>query len=278
MKKWIIVFISMLLIAAGIVYGPRLAKPIDPPRESLSAYQQLDRLSQDIYEMTKQEKYREAKDLIEELGVQFGKLKPPKGLPIESLNAITDTIVKAKRAFTAVKLQPQKLLWHALQLRLTIDSLTHEKQPLWKNYYNSYKEHISKMMLLAASRKKDEFAYAFTQNLQLYQTLKPALAVQASATDVEKLFSMYSFLIQEVRKPDYNWDAMVTVLQQLNILVDKLFIGKDEPAFAPGVYPDSPVLLITLLGSVLALSLGYAGWKKYKGEKYVIHRRKRDAP
>ncbi|WP_027417514.1 sporulation protein YpjB [Aneurinibacillus terranovensis] len=277
MKKTIIISVSLLLLVTGILYGPGMIrnKPIDPPQQTMSAYQKMDQLSQDIYQLTKEEKYSEAKQLIDGLGIMFAKTTPPKGLSIEALDTITETIVKAKRAFTMVKPDPSKLLWYSLQLRLTIDSLTHEEQPLWKNYYNAYKEHLNKMMLLAASHKQHEFAYAFAQNMQLYQTLKPALSVQASSQDMEKLLSIYSFFLKETRKVEYNWGDISNVLQELTALIDKIFLGKDESTLAMGVPPESPTILIALIGSILLPALSYVAWKKYKAEKKVRRYKKR---
>jgi sporulation protein YpjB len=279
-RKWIFIVGSVVFLCVAMYTGWSLfdkrASYAKVPEQTLSIYQKMDRLSQEIYQLTKDGKYSEAKKNLAELGVLFSEMKPPKGLSIEAINAISDTIIKAKRAFAAVQAEPNRLLWHALQARLVIDSLTHEKQPLWKNYYNSYQEHINKMMLLTAGRKTAEFSRAFAQNLQLYQTLKPAITVYASSQQVEILYSIYSFLLQETRKAEYNWEAISNALEELNRLVDRLFVGEDRSTFAPGIPPESPILIIALFASIVLTSLGYVGWKKYKAEQHAKKRKQRD--
>ncbi|AMA73550.1 MULTISPECIES: sporulation protein YpjB [Aneurinibacillus] len=270
-----VAFLFMALYTGWMVLGKRVSST-QVPEQTLSAYQRMDQLSQDIYQLTKEEKYSEAKQSLTELGVLFAETKPPKGLSLEAVNALSDTILKAKRAFAAVEPESDRLLWHALQVRLSIDSLTHERQPLWKNYYNSYKEHINKMILLAAGRKESDFSRTFMQNLQLYQTLKPAFTVSATAQQIEMLYSIYSFLLQETRKAQYNWDAIANALNELNRVVDAIFVGEDTSAFALGMPPESPFLIIALFASVIFTALGYVGWKKYKAEQNLKKKRRRE--
>ncbi|WP_047152605.1 sporulation protein YpjB [Aneurinibacillus tyrosinisolvens] len=282
MKKIMVLLLTLTCFCVGIYSLWPMMGTGKSTREiqqnTTSVYQKMDSLSQDIYLLTKEDKYSEAKKKLAELGVLFAATKPPKGLSIEVLDTITGTIIKAKRAFAAVQPDPNKLVWHALQVRLTIDSLTHEKQPLWKNYYNSYQEHINKMMLLAAGRKQGEFTRAFAQNLQLYQTLKPAITIHASMRETEMLFSMYSFLLQETRKPSYNWEGITNVLEELNKLIDGLFIGKDQSTLAPGVSPESPFLIISLFSSFLLTSLMYVAWRKYRAEKNAAQKNRKGSP
>jgi sporulation protein YpjB len=278
--KKIIVLLNVIFLCAALYAGwSMLNKHVFSarmPEQTVSVYQKMDILSQDVYQLTKEAKYIEAKKKLAELGVLFAQTKPPKGLSIEAVNALSDTIIKAKRAFAAVEAEPNRLLWHALQVRLAIDSLTHEKQPLWKNYYSSYQEHINKMMLLVASHKQAEFSRAFIQNLQLYQTLKPAITVSATTQQVEMLYSIYSFLLQETRKVEYNWDSITNALNELNRLVDVIFIGEEQSTFATGMPPESPFLIIVLFASVVLSSLGYVGWKKYKAEQGVKKQKRKE--
>lgn len=279
MKK-IIVLVGVMFLCAVLYTGWSVLDhrvfSARVPEQTMPVYQKMDVLSQDVYQLAKEGKYPEAKEKLASLGALFAETKPPKGLSIEAVNALSDTIIKAKRAFAAVKLEPNRLLWHALQIRLAIDSLTHEKQPLWKNYYSSYQEHINKMMLLGAGHKQAEFSQAFAQNLQLYQTLKPAITVAASAQQMEALYSIYSFLLQETRKAEYNWEGITNALTELNRLVDAIFVGEDRSAFAPGMPPDSPLLIIALFASVILTSLGYVGWRKYKAEQDAKKRKRRE--
>lgn len=269
MKKWIL-FLLILLVGVSIIFyytqtlqGEGVKKPPEP----LSVYERMDQISQEVYSLTKEKKFPEAKDKLQELGNLFAAAKPPKGLTIETLDTITATIVNAKKAFAAVEIDPNQLLWNALQIRLTMDSLTHEKQPLWTNYYKTYTEHIDKMTLFIAGKKKDEFTKAFLQNVQLYQLLKPAMSVHASSQDMEQLLSIYRFLLQESRKADFDWSQVYQVLQELNRQVDKLFIGKDTTTFASVFAPGSPYLTISLISAFLFASLGYVAYRKYRANK-----------
>ena len=264
--------IYLLIILVGIIivfyFTQTLqSEGVKKPPESLSVYERMDQISQEVYQLTKEKKFPEAKGKLQELGNLFAAAKPPRGLTIETLDTITATLVNAKKAFAAVEIDPNQLLWNALQVRLTMDSLTHEKQPLWKNYYKTYKEHIDKMTLYIAGKKKDEFTKAFLQNVQLYQLLKPAMSVGASPQDMEQLLSIYRYLLQESRKADFDWSQVYQVLQELNRQVDKLFIGKETTTLASVFSPGSPYITISLIGAFLFASLGYVAYRKYRASK-----------
>lgn len=269
MKKVIILLVVIACLGAALYTGKSMRAAESPPSEAgqtQSVYQKMDLLSQDVYRLAKEGKYGDAKKQLDDLGTLVAQTKPPKGLSLEAVNALTETVIKAKRAFASVEAEPNRLIWHALQVRLTIDSLTHESDPLWKNYYSSYQEHVNKMMLLVASRKQNEFARAFTQNLQLYQTLKPAMGIHTPVQNMEALYSIYSFLLQETRKPDYNWDSITNALEELNRQTQLIFLGKEQSTFGLGIPPGSPILIIALFASCIVTGLGYFAWRKYRAE------------
>lgn len=269
MKKLLFFLILLSLALAVFLYGPKFIQKDGAKGSvgSLSDYERMDNLSQEVYSLTKEKKFPEAKIKLEEIGSLFASSKPPKGLTIESMDTITQTLVKAKQAYASVNIDPNQLLWHALQVRLTMDSLTHANQPIWKNYYKSYKDHINKMSLYVTGKKKDDFTRTFLQNIQLYQMLKPAISIRTSPQDMEKLLSMYRFLLQESRKADINWDQVQQVLVEMNKQVDKIFLGEEEMTYANAFSPGSPLFTVTLVGSFLLASLSYVAFRMYKANR-----------
>ena len=266
MKKFLLFSAILLFVIIGIFYWTKVVHTESSKSdvETLSVYERMDQLSQEVFSLTKDKKFPEAKSKLEELGQLFASSKPPKGLTIETMDIITETIVKAKQAYASVNIDPNQLLWHALQVRLTMDSLTHTHQPLWKNYYKPYKEHIQKLTIYVSAKKKDEFTRLFLQNIQLYQMLKPAMSVSASPHEMEQLLSIYRFLLQESRKADFNWDQVYMVLNELNRQIDKMFIGKETTTFASVLTPGSPYHTIFLVSSLVILILGYVAYQKYR--------------
>lgn len=269
MKKLLLLSVIIFLGLMGFFYWTKLVHTESSKLDvdTLSVYERMDLLSQEVYSLTKDKKFPEAKSKLEQLGQLFASSKPPKGLTIETMEYITDTIVKAKRAYASINIDPNQLLWHALQVRLTMDSLTHTNQPLWKNYYKPYKEHIQKLTIYVSGKKKEEFTRLFLQNLQLYQMLKPAMSVNASPQEMEQLLSIYRFLLQESRKADFNWDQVYMVLNELNRQIDKMFIGKETTTFASVFTPGSPYHTILLVSTLVIVVLGYVAYQKYRAVK-----------
>ncbi len=252
--------ILIVLIVSYMIFSQAFA--IEQPS------QELDQLSKQVYDLTKTKQYEKAKEKMDELAKVFTAQVSDKNPDIESLDIMTRTIVQGKRAFAMVELDDDRLNWHALQIRLMTDALTHQHQPLWKNYYKTYMEQVNLMISSVSRREADGFREALEKNYQLYATLRPAVAVSHSISTVEMMDSLYQFLHNKKKNPHSSWEELNGGLTQLKESVEQLFSANSRDAYSP-VNGSSPLGIIIAVAAMVLSTLTYVGWKKYKGERRV---------
>lgn len=232
-----------------------------------SILQDLDRLSHEVLELTEQGRMVQAKEKLDQLANLFPKIGVEKNMSIEALKIASDTIVQGKRAYTDVTPDRKEMLWHATQIRLLIDALTHPNQPIWKGYHMTYVEQVSKLIHLAQRKEQSNLAKALQDHLKLYTILKPAFAVNHSASTMEMLDSLYNFLLQQSRENQVQWDAVQQSTQQLKEVTGIIFLGKDQNTFSWYLSSNSPAAMISLISLILLTVLSYSAWKMYQGEQ-----------
>ncbi len=263
-KKLYLMILAILLMVFLI---PQSFGKAETKGTGQSILQNLDRLSQEVLELTERGSMTEAKDKLEQLAELFTKIGVEKNMSIEALEMASDTIVQGKRAYTDVTPDRKEMLWHATQIRLLIDALTHPNQPIWKGYHMTYVEQVSKLIHLAGRKEQSDLSKALQDNLKLYVILKPAFAVNHSAPTLEMLDSLYNFLLQQSHENKVQWDAVQQTTQLLQEVTGNIFLGKDQNTFSWYISSNSPVVMISLVSLILLTVLTYSAWKMYRGEQ-----------
>lgn len=260
-------YLLILAIFLMVFLIPQSVSNAESGDQGRNVLQDLDRLSQEMLELTEQGSMVKAKDKLDELADLFPKIGVEKSMSIEALKIASDTIVQGKRAYTDVSPDRKEMLWHATQIRLLIDALTHPNQPIWKGYHMTYVEQVSKLIHLAERKEQNVLSKALQDHLKLYTILKPAFAVNHSASTLEMLDSLYNFLIQQSRENQVQWDAVQQATQQLQEITGNIFLGKDQNTFSWYLSSNSPVAMITIMSLILLTVLSYSAWKMYQGEQ-----------
>lgn len=235
----------------------------------ITQLQKLDQLSEEVYNLTKSQQYDAAKDKLEQLSETFASTYSENKMDIESLEIFTRTIVNGKRAFSTVAIDEDRLLWHALQIRLMIDSFSHRYQPLWKNYYSTYAEQINRLLMFASRQDAQSYNQELEKNHQLYLTLRPAILVNQSVQTIEMFDSLYQFLGTKESKTSASWEEITGGLEQLKQAVQQVFLGADKDTAAMNMAGGSPYVIITGIAAIVITTLTYVAWRKYRGEKGV---------
>jgi sporulation protein YpjB len=268
MNKRLCIFVLIgLVIILSLVAISAWGKEESPAETSY--FLQLDDLSQQVVEFTKQGDFEEAKLKLDELAQLFTQIGEEKKISIEALDVATNTIVMGKRSFNRATTDKDQLTWHAHQIRVLIDAITHPNEPIWKSYHTSYLEQIGKMIHLSSRKQQKDLTVALQDNLKLYNILKPAFAVTQNPQTVEVLDSVYTFLLQETRNDIQNWEAMQGSLEQLRQTTDNIFLGKEQFTLSWYISSNSPTVMILLMTSILLTALSYVGYKMYRGAQHT---------
>jgi sporulation protein YpjB len=259
-----------------IVVGLLLAWPIhawvtklDHPAEQ-EHLAELDKLAGEMLELTKQGDIEGAQQKIKLLADRFPNLTLPVTIRIESLNAVTQSILAAKKSFSSPKTNEEQLLWHATQVRVAIDALSHVHQPMWRSYYASYATQMQNLMQSSVERDINLFRTQFEENYRLYLAIKPGMSVQLPEEQMNQIGTAYDTISKEMRNSTMEWQVVREALRELSGIMQSAFIGEDKSAIAMLMLPGSPLMPIVTIVALLIVTLTYVGYRKYAGQQVRV--------
>ncbi|WP_139489142.1 sporulation protein YpjB [Brevibacillus dissolubilis] len=262
MKLLLVLVVTGLLLAWPISYFfTTMEKP--PGNQQLA---ELDKIASEMLNDTVKGDLDGARANIDKLAEIFPNQILPVTIRIESLNAVTQSILAAKKSFSASKVSEEKLLWHATQVRVAIDALSHAHQPMWREYYNPYAKQMQNLMKASVERDLSEFKDQFEQNYQLYLAIRPAMSVQMKESDMEVVSSSYARMMQQLRTGDVEWQEIRDSLRDLNGVMQEAFVGEDKSALGMLMGSESPYMLMATIGMVVSVTLAYVAWVKYTAQ------------
>lgn len=267
MKRNGIILYSLLLIGLLMAWPigyfvSQLEKPA--AQDQLT---QLDKMAGDLLQFTKKGDMEAAHLTIKKLAESFPKQTLPVSIRIESLHAVTQSILAAKKEFASTKTDEGRLLWYATQVRVAIDSLSNSKQPMWRTYYSSIANQMQNLLHTAVERDIAQFRVQFEENYRLYLAIKPAMSVQLKEEQMNQINAAYELLSKELRNDPLEWQTIREALRELNSGMQAAFIGEDKSAMAGPPGSGSPLTLIFSIAAAVSMALAYVGWKKYSGEQ-----------
>lgn len=260
--------ILLLLVVVGLL----LSWPISyffikweelPGQEQLV---ELDKLAEELLTSTKKGNYDFAREKIQLLAQRFPNQTLPMPIRIESLDALTETILVAKQLFMSPQASEEKLLWHATQVRIAIDALNHKNQPMWRDYQTPFFNQMQHMMKAAVEREADELRSQLDENYQLFLAIRPAMSVQISEKQMSRIGAAYGYILKELRSQSLDWIIVRDALRELNGVMQEVFLGEDKSANSNMLVTGSPFTLIVTMTALVTLVLTYVGWKKYLAE------------
>jgi len=261
-------FLLFFLIIGLFLSWPihNLYSKLDQPIEEkqLAA---LDQIAHELLSYAKKGDFEGAQQRIKELADRFPNQQLPVPIRIESLNAVTQSILAAKKSFASTNVSEQQLLWHATQVRVAIDALTHMNQPMWRSYYPSLANQVQNLQQSAVERNFFQFREQFDENYRLFLAIKPAMSIQLPEEQMSSLANAYDVIYKEMRNTKMDWQVVREALRDLNGSMQLAFVGAEESTFARLMMrPDSPLVMLLSVAIALLIALSYAAWKKYDGE------------
>jgi sporulation protein YpjB len=264
---------NRLILLGLVLIGLSLAWPVhyffsqmNKP-ESEQHLAELDKLAGDLLALTKRGDVEGARGKLDRLAELFPNQTLPTRIRLESLNAVTESILDARKMYLSAQVTEDKLLWHATQVRVAIDALSHAHQPMWKGYYASFANQMENLLHAALERDSGEFRAQFEENYRLYQAIRPAMSVQLKEGQMERISAVYQLLQKEMRKEQTDWQAIRESLRELYSQMQIAFLGEDRSTLATLMQPHSPLLLIISITAIVSLALAYVAWKKYVADR-----------
>lgn len=259
-----------------IVTGLALSWPIyhlfaelkQPPADARLA--ELDKWATEFYQYTRKGEVDAARERLEMLASQFPNQTLPTKLRIESLNAVTQSILAAKQVFSSPVVTEEKLLWHATQVRVALDALHHIEQPLWKEYYGSYANQMQNLLKSAVERDLDNFRAQYEENHRLFLVIRPGMLIQLPKKQMDMIDMAYERIGKEMRKEEVEWQSIRESLRELNSVMQESFLGEDKSTIAQRMVQRSSMSMIAMVTMVVTITLAYVAWIKYQATHKVV--------
>ncbi|WP_232696369.1 sporulation protein YpjB [Brevibacillus daliensis] len=240
-----------------------------PPEEKELA--QLDKLASSVLRATEKGDLETAKQDVSQLAMLFPNKTLPISIKIESLNAVTQTILSAKKAYSNPTVTQNQLIWHATQVRLVVDALHQPKNPLWQTYYESYSQQMQHLLLSAVERNKEAVLTQFEENYQLYLALRPAMTIQVKENTMQIITNQYEGITRQIRDSKWDWQVLRASIRELHNAMQDAFIGEEQTAIGSSQNgEDSIYFIMVWLGALILLSLAYVAWIKYSAAQQRI--------
>ncbi|MEJ8544839.1 sporulation protein YpjB [Brevibacillus borstelensis] len=232
-------------------------------KEQLAA---LDDIAHHLLDAARKGDLESAQRQIRMLADQFPHLKLPETLRIESLNAVTQSILAARNNLNNSEVSEQQLLWHATRVRVVVDALTHEHQPMWRGYYTSVAAQLQDLLEAAVKRDYVHFREQFEENSRLYHVIRPAMTIHLPESQLKKIDTAYDAISKDLRNSKIEWNQIRSSLRELQTSMQEAFIGEDKSTIAYLIGSESPFGMIFSIVAAVVMALAYVAWKKYQGQ------------
>lgn len=249
-------FLTMILLIV-------MASPIYAKENVMEdKWRELNLTSDKVLQLVKQQKYEEAKQLMEYFSKEFVTIHYDEyQLSMNDLRVITTSYDRAMEAVTSVSLNHEERVLLATEFRLVVDAIVTEQHPLWLNSKRTILTNIDRLTEFAVKGDNQGFQHQLNAFLRQYKMIRPALMLDLKPEEFQRLEAHTQFL-ERYRQQIVNDKDKQSQLQLLKEDFQRLYekIEKDQA--------DTSLLWVILsIGGMIIVSLSYVGWKKYKAER-----------
>ncbi|MCD8501218.1 MAG: sporulation protein YpjB [Bacillaceae bacterium] len=188
MGKKVILLLSIFIIIYSI--------PIKAEEQYNSKqWLELNHTADQVLQLVKEEKYTEAKQLLDLFSKQFLSIRTNEdSLTMTQLRIITASYENALGAVTSVSLAHEQRVNAVAELRLVIDSFTSKHHPLWKQTEAQVLDRINKMKTAIESGDQTQFNYSLNEFLQSYGMIRSAIMVSIEPHQFQRIEAHVKFL------------------------------------------------------------------------------------
>ncbi|MFC0271622.1 sporulation protein YpjB [Metabacillus herbersteinensis] len=225
-------------------------------------WKSLNNISDTALQLAKQERFSEAAQLLNYFATEFEQIPLDReALSLDHLRTITSTHQRALEVLGNDGLSTDEKVRTLTQFRLVVDAMVSEHQPLWGSLETSIMATFSQLKSNLASGNQQSFNNEWNRFLTLYDMIYPSIQVDSDSTHVKRIDAHISV----VEDSFFEQVSETTKVKQLTLMEEEL-----RDLFDRVKEDDAdPSLLWVMIstGSVIFLSLSYAGWRLYRGEK-----------
>ncbi|MDY7222247.1 sporulation protein YpjB [Halalkalibacterium halodurans] len=257
----------MRVVIAGLCFLVLFLSPVHlmyGESDSQDTWKELNRTSDQVLQLVKQEKLEEAKQLLDYFQTQFVKADyDDRKLSMTSLRTVTTSYERANQAVTATNMGLDERIRHVTEFRLVVDAIVSEHHPLWLHSETSIMHALTRMKEAIQTEDHQGFQHRLNEFLNHYQMIRPSLTITLEPAHLQQVESQVSYM--ENFRMERSADEVENHLNLMEETFTALFAQVKEDSADPSL-----LWVMFTIGGMIIASLSYAGWRKYKGEKRKV--------
>jgi sporulation protein YpjB len=233
---------------------------------------QLSQLADNIYLLVKNEKYNEASLMLSTFANAFMKVEEEElAITHKQMDMLALSFRNLESLLMNETIDNEYAMRQVTEFRFLLDALVSTYQPLWVEKETAVKSAFTDMTDSLRENNNIKFQASLNEFLTVYDLIYPALYVDLTTGQLEKVEMHVQFLDKYRATFANNKDASIH-LAQIQSDFDKLFAGElEEDDTDPSL-----IWIMFSVGSIIFASLCFVGWRKYKGEKIERIKKVRD--
>lgn len=258
---------TLLLFIIGILLFPSF---IVFASETEQNWNKINNLADHVLQLGKQQKYEEAKKIIANFSTIFLKAAAEKELTLKETKMVIYSYEQAESALNAVNMHEEERFNKLLQFRLTVNAVTNEHQPIWRDTEKFVLDPLNHAVKALEANERNQFQMHLNEFLSNYEVIRPSLVIDLPKHEAERYDSYIKFL-EHYRNQLEEGSNKNKQLSEIQREFQLLFKNEKHSSADPELLG-----LIYTLGSIIAVTLIYVGWRKYKGNKHKKRMKEQD--
>ncbi|WP_332693284.1 sporulation protein YpjB [Halalkalibacter lacteus] len=255
--------IIMVMVAVIVLSFPMSIQADETT--SLHTWKELNHTSDQILQLVKQEKFEEAKQLLDYFSVMFLEVDfQEEKITMSSLRTVTGSFEHAVEAVTAIDMPFDQRIYNVTAFRLAVDALSSEHHPLWLHTEKSVMNSLANMKITIVAEDSQGFQHRFNEFLRHYDMIRPALFIDIEPQHLQKIDSQITYL-ERLRSGNVDKDKVTPHLEVMETEWTNLYSREKEDSADPSLW-----WVMFTIGGMITMSLSYVGYKKYKAEKQKV--------
>ncbi|SDM77059.1 sporulation protein YpjB [Fictibacillus solisalsi] len=222
-------------------------------------FDNVTQLSDKALELAKEERYKEASEVLFYMSSQFGKDVANSDLADDKIRMVDMTMENTIEALGRAEETRDVKISRLTGVRLLMDALVSDQQPLWKQTEYQIMNPIKSMQLSLKKKEDQSFQEAANEFLANYNMIRPAVSMDVT----EAVFEQVDRDVEYIEKTRTNMISSKESREKLTSIqedFEKLFDAKEDTS-DPSLF-----WLIFSIGGIIFSTLFYVGWRKYKAE------------
>lgn len=225
-----------------------------------------------MYQYMQQGDPAEARNKLYALADQITQIQFDGITSLEGVHALTELFIEGKAIFNTAQFQHHEGKLITSQIRLAIDALLHNNEPMWRQHDQPILETLQKLEAYIQNQATDEARKTFQQLHLQYKTLRPAIMVARQPEEVERIDSLFKFMNHYIMNGSLasRGEQLLKGVDELRRSFAAIFGGDDITTFLPIIPSVQPRLWATSIALSIISVLAYVAWKMFGTDKTFI--------